>query len=292
MHKAWQLIKGLSFALYLFLIFYLMLRNEYLSELNGLPIWFIPAVCFISILYLALRYIQLSLQVSRLEHEFTSIVNHTFRTPITGIMWFTKELEKDLPASEKLLYLEGINNSANKILSIVDIFAGIKNINDISGYVFEATSIREIIEESIARYREDINRKNLTFSVSTFKDVPLLTVDLKKISFVVDTMVENAILYTPKDGKIMIECISGKKKLTLYVSDTGIGLNLKDKMRIFSRFYRGKSAILANPDGMGLRLHLSRKIIERHKGKMYAKSHGKDKGTTFFVELPFHSRSK
>ena len=126
------------------------------------------------------------------------------------------------------------------------------------------------------------------FQVSTFKDIPLLTMDLKKISFVVDTLVENAILYTPKEGKILVDCIFSKDKLTLYVSDTGIGLSFRDKMNVFSRFYRGKRATLLNTDGMGLRLYLSKIIIKRHDGTIYAKSKGTNQGTTFILEIPFH----
>ena len=103
----------------------------------------------------------------------------------------------------------------------------------------------------------------------------------------IDTIVENAIFYTKQDGKILIDCISNSQKLILYISDTGIGLELIDKLRIFSKFYRSPKAKLMNTDGMGLRLYLSRQIIKRHNGKIYAKSNGVNEGTTFFVEIPF-----
>lgn len=287
MQKIWKITRGLTTLVYLLAIFYLLLNNTPISTLYKLPLWFIPTLTVISILYLSWRYLELYLKTNELEHEFTTIVNHTFRTPITNVVWLIKELEKDLPKSEQLLYLQNINNSIEKILGIVDIFAGIKTLNDSSSYFFEATSIREIVEKSIVKYRGEINKKNLAFQVSTFRDIPLLTLDLKKITFVVDTLLENAVWYTKNDGKVLIECIAKRHKLTLYVSDTGIGLNFIDKMRIFSRFYRSKQAILLNTDGMGLRLYLAKQIIKRHKGRIYAKSLGRNKGTTFFLELPF-----
>jgi signal transduction histidine kinase len=224
---------------------------------------------------------------NRLETEIISIVNHAFRTPLTNIMWNSKELEKNLPQNEKFLYLQNLNNSANKILNVIDVLTGIKNVKNTSGYFFEAISIREIVEKSIKKYSDKITKKNLTFQVSVFKDIPLLTLDLKKISFVIDTIIENAISYTKKDGKILIDCISNNKKLILYISDTGIGLGVLDKLMIFSKFYRNKRAKLMNTDGMGLKLYLSRQIIKRHKGEIYARSNGIDEGTTFFIELPF-----
>jgi len=250
-------------------------------------IWIVLAllvvVCF---LYF---YIRLRIRANKTEYEFTSIVNHTFRTPLTRINWISKELEKEMPQNEKLLYLQNLNNATNKLLEIVDLIVGIKDIKNTTGYVFTATSIRDIVERSIVKYKDEIKKKNITFQVSTFKDIPLLTIDLKKITFVIDALIENAIIYTPSEGKILIDCILKlNHKLLFYITDTGMGLTFYDKSRIFSKFYRSKSAVLAYPDGMGLRLYLSKEIIARHNGKIYAKSEGKNKGAVFFIELPLN----
>jgi signal transduction histidine kinase len=184
-------------------------------------------------------------------------------------------------------YIQNITNSTEKILNIIDTLVGIKDIKNISSYYFEATSIREIIEKSIEKYKNELNSKNITFKVSSFQNIPLLSVDLKKISFVINSVIENSIKYTNKDGKIFIDCISDENKLTFFLSDNGIGLTIVDKIRIFSKFYRNKRALLMNTDGVGLSLYISRKIIKRHSGEIYAKSKGKNKGSTFFIEIPF-----
>lgn len=247
----------------------------------------IPIISLVGLIYIGYRYINLFVKINKLENEFSSIVNHTFRTPLTRILWLSKELEEDISLNDRLKHTQNITNAADRVLGIVDIVAGIKKISDISGYYFEATSIREITEKSIEKYRENIKNKNIIFKVSSFQDIPLLSVDLKKISFVIDALIENAVLYTPDNGKILIDCISDNKKLTFFISDTGLGLSVIDKLRIFSRFYRNKKAVLMNTDGMGLCLYLSKKIIERHRGKIYGKSEGRNKGSTFFIELPF-----
>ena len=244
----------------------------------------------LAIIILLYYYIKLYIRAKKIEYEFTSIVNHTFRTPLTRINWISKELEgRDMSQDEKLLYIQNLNNATTKLLEIVDLIAGIKNIKNTTGYTFVATSLRDIVEKSIGKYREEINKKNLTFQASTFKDIPLLTVDLNKITFVIDALLENAIFYTSKGGKILIDCIIQKNgKLLFYITDSGMGLTRYDKMRIFAKFFRSKRAVLAYPDGMGLRLYLSKQIIARHKGKIYAKSKGKDQGSAFFIELPIN----
>lgn len=226
----------------------------------------------------------------QVEHEFTSIINHTFRTPLTRISWISKELERpDISQNEKLLYIQNLNNATGKLLEIVDLIVGVKNTKETNKYVMVKTSFRSIVEKSIAKYREDINKKNILFKISSFEEIPLLVVDLSRISFTIDTLIENAIVYTPVNGSILIDCIIKKNnKILFYIADTGIGLSLRDKMKIFSIYYRGKRAILSHPDGMGLRLYLSRKIINKHKGVIYAKSKGKNKGSVFFIELPIN----
>ncbi len=288
MKKILQFLEGLSFIIYLFALLYIILKKEYIVTAYNLPDFFIPTLSILGIVYLAYKYLSLNFKVNNLEYEFTSIVNHTFRTPLTRVMWLVKELERDMSQKERLLLLQGITNATDRVLEIVDLFAGVKNINDTSSYFFEAISVRDIVEKSIAKYREEVNKKDLKFEVSTFKDIPLLTLDIKKISFVVDALVENAILYTPKGGNVYIDTILKKNSFVLFVKDTGIGLTLVDKFRIFSRFYRSKRAVLKNPDGMGLKLYLSKQIMRRHKGTLYAISKGKEEGSTFFMELPFN----
>ncbi len=225
------------------------------------------------------------------EYEFTSIINHTFRTPLTRINWISKELEDiNISREDRIKYIQNLNNATNKLLEIVDLIVGIKDINNKDGFFLEETSFRNIVENSISRYKEDINKKNINFQISSFQTIPPLTLDLKKITFAVDSLIENAIVYTPPEGKILIDCIfkEKKNKIIFFIQDTGIGLTFSEKLKIFSRFYRGDKAKIFYPDGMGLRLYLSEQIVNRHKGKIYAKSEGRDNGSVFFMELPVH----
>jgi signal transduction histidine kinase len=242
------------------------------------------------VLFLIYKIIRLYSKSKRIEYEFTSIVNHSFRTPLTKISWFSKELEKDLSINEKALLIQNLNNTNNRLLEIVDLILGIKNINNTSSYFFQAISIQDILEKSIAKYREEINKKNITFNFSSFKEIPLLTMDLNKISFVIDTVLENAILYTSNQGKISITSSFNSRNLILVINDTGMGLNFKEKLRIFFKFYRSKRAILIHPDGMGLKLYLAKQIIKRHGGKILASSNGINKGTTIQIVLPFSKK--
>ncbi|MFA6397799.1 MAG: HAMP domain-containing sensor histidine kinase [Candidatus Paceibacterota bacterium] len=286
MNKITNWIKGIFLTIYLIIIVIILILNPSISSVYGLPIWIIPTIAFVSVILFGYSYTKTLLSVNSIENEFTSIVNHVFRTPLTRIMWLEKELEKDLPTQERLLNLQNLENAGARVLEIIDIIAGIKDVKSRAGYLFKATSLREIVEKLIIKYHGEIDNKKITMRIPTFNNIPMLTLDLKKISFVIDVLLENAIFYTPEGGKIFMDCVVKDKKLFLSVSDSGMGLSFLDKMRIFSRFYRSKKAKLMNTDGLGLGLYLSKIIVSRHHGKIYVTSSGVDKGAEFVIELP------
>lgn len=278
--------KNLTILIIFIILSFLNFFQNESSLFYDLPLYLIPSLNFIFGLLIIILYTTKFIEKDKTEEEFTTVVNHTFRTPLTSIMWMTKELEADLSKEEKNNILQKITNSTKKVLDIVDLFVGIKELNNRASYDFKATSIRDIIEKSITKYREDIKKKNINFQISTFKDIPLITIDLNKISFVIDAVLENALLYTKEKGNIIIDAKFDRKVLTIIVKDDGMGLDKIEAMKIFNKFYRNKEAMLMNPNGMGLKLYLSKIIINRHKGEIFLDSEGKGKGTTAYIKLP------
>lgn len=273
---------------WLLAIVYGLFYNIDISLQYNISIFIIPILAIISIVSITYRFIRLLVKSDRLENEFTTIVNHIFRTPLTRIAWIANELKAELPYEDRQAYTKDIENATSRLLSIVDTIFGIKDIHNKSSYVFKAVSIREIVETSLLKHSTLINQKNINLKVSMFEKMPLLTADLKKVSFVIDVLIENAVMYTQTGGNIVIDCKTEGNKMIFFVADNGIGMNIFERMNIFNKFYRGKKAKSINPDGMGLGLYLSKIIIGRHHGRIYAKSSGMDSGSVFYIELPLN----
>jgi len=97
--------------------------------------------------------------------------------------------------------------------------------------------------------------------------------------------VDNAIRYTQKGGvTVKLQTMDGR--LQIVVSDTGEGLTKEEKEKLFERFSRGSAGTKFWTEGAGLGLYIARKFVEMHKGKIWAESEGRGKGSTFYVELP------
>jgi signal transduction histidine kinase len=101
---------------------------------------------------------------------------------------------------------------------------------------------------------------------------------------VVNNFIENSIRYS-LTGTIHIKLEKKDHKIVLSVKDNGVGLTDEDKKNLFTEGGRGKDSIRMNIDSTGYGLFSVKLIVQAHKGRVWAESEGKDKGSTFFVEL-------
>jgi len=109
--------------------------------------------------------------------------------------------------------------------------------------------------------------------------------DEQKIKQLILILVDNAVKYTPKGGRVTVRLASDKKgKVRINVRDTGIGIARADQERVFDRFYRVDKARSRESGGNGLGLAIAQKIVNLHMGKIYIESE-EGKGATFIVEL-------
>jgi signal transduction histidine kinase len=243
-------------------------------------------ITIIVLVVLCIYLLQQMIRSRTLEKSLLSIINHTFRTPLTSIKWMSDSLNTEFSIEKQHEAGRNIAISAERLLETIDIIAGVKDIRDRSSYDLKAVSIREIIEQAMSKYREPLNAKRITFNLPTFTNMPLLTLDTKKISFVIDALLQNAIFYTKENGHITVASTVNKYMVTITIKDDGIGLSWIDKINLYRRFYRGKIAKKMNTDGVGLSLYLTKIIIERHRGSIRASSWGRNHGSMLAITLP------
>lgn len=114
----------------------------------------------------------------------------------------------------------------------------------------------------------------------------VLSIDPSRIEQVVNNLLDNAVKYAPGGGTIEVVLRREGAGFALTVRDEGIGLSPGTEELIFERFGRSPNAVAHHLPGFGLGLHLSRDIVNRHRGRIWAESPGEDRGTTMTVWLP------
>ena len=241
-------------------------------------------------------------ELDKAKSEFISIASHQLRTPLTAIKGFVSLLlegtygpvaETQRPALEKTyISNERLVQLVEDLLNVSRIEAGRMEFD------FQLFQAEDIIQEVVDTLALSAKNKGLYLNYQK-PGTPLqkIKMDGGKIREVISNMVDNAIKYTPKGGvTVRIEKRVSWDTLhkahndvvRIVVSDTGIGVDPKEIKSIFEKFQRGKGISHYHTDGTGLGMYVGQKIVEVHKGKIWAESEGVGKGSRFILELPFN----
>lgn len=226
---------------------------------------------------------------------FLANVSHELRTPLNHIIGFTQlvldQAKSDL-APEHQEYLADALGSSKHLLSLIN---EVLDISAIEADRFElncsSVNTRDVVTSSIKVIVDQAAQQQVTVT-SEFSDVPgIVKGDELRLKQVLLNLLSNAIKFTPKGGEIVVYSSSGKTAgvagtWLVRVSDNGIGIEKDALERIFDPFIRSTGPALDGSKNTGLGLAISRRIVELHSGNLRADSPGKDKGSTFTLEIP------
>lgn len=140
---------------------------------------------------------------------------------------------------------------------------------------------------AVLQIRPDVELKNLTLKVDIQDAQDFMIIgDREQIEkHVIRNLIDNSMRYTPKGG-LVVTLKKLKDKVLLSVKDTGVGITDEDKARLFTEGGRGAESAKINVSSTGYGLFFAKGIVDAHKGRIWAESAGKGKGSTFYVELP------
>jgi signal transduction histidine kinase len=274
------------FLILIFLVSINFFRNIWL--LSSLPDTTILGISVLLVFLIIFLFILREIENNKIKSEFITIVTHKFRTPLTGIRWSIDMLQKDITLTEKKDLLLEMQKANDRLMEIVNLLVGFAKFDKRLNYAFEAVSLREIVNTSMEKYAGMLWRKKIKLFIDSDKELPLIIIDKAKIQFVVDMLIDNAIKYSLNEGSLNISFDINQKYIVLKVADTGIGMSYLDSKKLFKHFFRSKSAKIMDTEGLGLGLYTARKIVNQHKGHLWAESKGPNKGSTFLMELPIH----
>jgi len=235
-------------------------------------------------------------QLDKAKSEFISLASHQLRTPLSIIKGYVSMMiEGDWgePNPEQKKQLEKIYLSNERLIKLVEDLLTVSRIE--SGrleFDLQPLSLDDLTEGIVKEFSQMAARKELYLKY--FKPKKLLSkvkVDSLKIRQVIQNLIDNAIHYTRKGG-IIVNLQEKNNKIVFSIKDTGIGVSEEEKITLFERFSRGKEVGKMNTEGVGLGLYLAAKLINAHQGRIWVESEGKNKGSTFYFELPIKIKNK
>ena len=223
------------------------------------------------------------------KDEFVSMASHQLRTPLTSIKgYISMVLEGDagkINDTQKQMLGQAFFSSQRMVYLISDLL----NVSRLKTgkFLIETRSVDlpELVANEIEQLQEGAAAKNITLTYKKPKKFPTLNLDDMKIRQVVMNFTDNAIYYTPNNGKITVELKETPKAVEFTVKDSGIGVPKDQQHKLFTKFYRADNARKARPDGTGLGLFMAKKVIVAQGGSIIFKS-TEGKGSTFGFSFP------
>ncbi|WP_080147037.1 HAMP domain-containing sensor histidine kinase [Marinilactibacillus piezotolerans] len=221
--------------------------------------------------------------VELLRSEFTSTVSHEFKTPVATIQGYVQLLQQtDLTPEERQAYYHRILNGTQQLATLSD---NILNLTKISNEQFSLSrnmfsldeQIREVILFLQPKWEKEQLDWNIDLEPSTFNG------DEELLYQVWLNLIDNAIKYNKPYGKISVTLRHQNDRVTISLSDTGIGMKKETTEKLFERFYQEDTT--RKTQGNGLGLALVKEIIDLHEGEIQVESTS-GKGTVIGIVLP------
>ncbi|TFH26033.1 MAG: HAMP domain-containing histidine kinase [Bacteroidia bacterium] len=227
-------------------------------------------------------------ELSRMKAEFISNVTHEIKTPIATICSLAENVNEGwITSAEKqqdyfrLIASEGekLGHLVENTLDFSRIESGIKRIN------VEMSSIQEVIEKTIERFRIMNEGQKMELTADVDDNIPPVPIDKTAMEQALLNLLDNALKYSPGEKVIRLYAKVEKDHLSIAISDKGMGIDKKDRSRIFDKFYRSESGSVWNITGSGIGLTLVKEIVESHRGIILVESE-QNIGSIFTIRIP------
>ena len=224
--------------------------------------------------------------MNKMQSDFVSIVNHEFRTTLTGIQGFSELMrDEEFGFQEIKEYAADINADARRLTRMINQLLDLDQMR--SGQVslrLEQIDLNAIIMDVVDRVRPATTRHRLRHQLDN--TLPLLVGDRTRLIQVVTNLVENAVKYS-SGGEILLVSELEDEIAHVRVQDQGMGIPLEALERVFDPYYcRIDSETSRYVKGTGLGLPIVRQIVHMHAGKAWAES-SLGEGSVFHFTIPF-----
>ena len=213
---------------------------------------------------------------------------HELAHPLTSIKGYTDLLLKQLlgPLNDKQLeFLETISLNANQMRDLMNALLDIGRLETRRVRLeVESVNLKEYAKQAVGYLRQTILDKNLEVELQ-LDGAPLIHTDLQRFVQIMTILLDNAIKYTPAEGKIDISAEIHGSRIKIFVRDTGIGIESQEQTRVFQKWFRGADPQVREHPGNGLSLYTAKCLTELMGGAIGFESEP-GKGSTFWFTLP------
>ncbi len=231
--------------------------------------------------------LQIRLQQERLKliDDLMQAVSHDFRTSLTSIETSRYLISRQLNGSTPPELRERLDLIQKSVRHMSDQLEDLHTITHLSDLKRQPLQFNVLVQEVVSEFAAQAREHNQMIVLQLNRYLPSVSADQYELRRGITELMQNALAFTPKGGKITLRTFSAASGVCLEVEDTGAGIPEEQQARIFEPFYRGDAARAVETGGIGLGLSIARLVAEAHSGTLTVSS-AVGTGTTFRLTIP------
>jgi two-component system sensor histidine kinase BaeS len=220
-----------------------------------------------------------------LRKQMTADIAHELRTPLSLILGHAEGVKDGVlePSRENF---EIIREEAERLEQLVNDLRTL-SLADAGELAveFQPVDVNNLMRDVHTHYLTLFTQKRITLNLELASGILKANLDPSRFTQVLNNILNNALRYTPEDGRVELKTQATENKIQLSVKDSGEGVSSEEAQHLFDRFYRVDESRNRNDGGSGLGLAIAKSIVEMHNGRIWAESE-KGKGLRVVIELP------
>ncbi|WP_316737154.1 HAMP domain-containing sensor histidine kinase [Pedobacter aquatilis] len=223
----------------------------------------------------------------RAQDNRVNMMVHDLKNPMTTISLQSELVGKMPGLNERTKMIAGKINaqSINIVDSLNNIVSTARSENAAVKLQKAKVDFNQIFKKISNDFDTRLKAENLNLIIDS-PEIAEVYGDESKLYMIVEELIENAIKFSNPNGEIKLRSWLTESMLHISIQDNGIGILETDLERLFIKFAKFNHATEKAHSHEVLGLILAKTLVDLHKGKLWAESDGKDKGATFFIELP------
>ena len=218
------------------------------------------------------------------QKNFFLSITHELKTPIAATkLQLQTLLKQKLNESTQHDLINTALKETERLNSLIDnvLIASRMDANEFD-FKLKKQNLSQIINQVINRYyKKEIELGEITVCI---QDNLFASIDEFSFPSIITNLVDNAVKYSLDPKNIYIDLICENEFITFKISDNGCGISDKDKVNVFTKFFRAENENIRNSKGTGLGLYIVKQIVKGHKGEIVVKNN-LPKGITFEIKL-------
>lgn len=233
-------------------------------------------------------------RAARIKNEFLSSMSHELRTPLHAILTLSESLDEGVYgglSERQLRTVQTIVESGRHLLTLINDLLDLSKIEaGRADLQIDTIDVHEVLDSALRMNERHAELKGVRLIRSYDTTIPPIEADARRLRQIVVNLLSNAVKFTPPGGRI--ELRTGLQtehgRVTVSVSDTGIGISADQQHLLFQPFSQADSSLSRLHGGSGLGLALVRRLAELHGGTASVES-SPGRGSTFTIELPYRN---